>query len=151
VNPSSLCFAAPFRHPVAMSTPSIGPSAPPIGPMQLPSTWDAVAAGYAENIARYFSAFAKEALRILAPRASDKILDVATGPGTLALRAAAHAAHVTAVDFAPGMIEELRSRLAKDRIANVDAAVMNAESLDLPEGSFDAAFCLFAFMFFQDR
>jgi SAM-dependent methyltransferase len=33
----------------------------------------------------------------------------------------------------------------------IDAQVMNAEALVLEDASFDAAFCLFGFMFFPDR
>lgn len=126
------------------------PHPAPTSPMQVPATWDSVAAGYAERIP-YFHAWAEEALRLGAPTPDDRVLDVGTGPGTLALLAARHAAHVTAVDFSPGMIAELRNLAARDGLTNVDAEVMDAQALGLPDASFDRAFCLFAFMFFPDR
>jgi SAM-dependent methyltransferase len=122
----------------------------PSGPLQQVATWDLVAPGYAERAA-YFAPYMEEALRIAAPSSSAYILDVATGPGTLAFLGAARAAHVTAVDFSPGMIAELRARAAREAVVNIEAHVMDAQALALPDASFDAAFCLFGFMFFPDR
>jgi ubiquinone/menaquinone biosynthesis C-methylase UbiE len=79
------------------------------------------------------------------------VLDVACGPGTLALRAAPAATRVDAVDFSAGMIERLRERAAREGHGNVHAAVMDAHALGFPDAQFDAAFCLFAFIFFPDR
>ena len=118
--------------------------------MQQPATWDLVATGYAERAA-YFQPYVEEALRLAAPSPSARLLDVATGPGTLALLAADRVAHVTAVDFSPGMIAQLRARAARDAVTNLEAHVMDAQALALPDASFDAAFCLFGFMFFPDR
>ena len=79
------------------------------------------------------------------------MLDVATGPGSLALRVAPRVAQVTAVDFSPAMIEQVTARAARAGAGNVEAAVMDAQALELADGTFDAAFCLFGFMFFPDR
>jgi ubiquinone/menaquinone biosynthesis C-methylase UbiE len=125
-------------------------TATPASPMQQPTTWDAIAAGYAEETA-HFAHYAEEALRIAAVGPTDRVLDVGTGPGTLALVAAPRVAHVTAVDFSPGMIEQLRARATAQGIANVEAEVMDAQALALADASFDAAFSLFAFMFIPDR
>jgi SAM-dependent methyltransferase len=79
------------------------------------------------------------------------VLDVGAGTGTLACAAAGRVAHVTAVDFSPGMLEQLRERAAREGLTNVDTMVMDAQSLAFPDASFDAAFSLFAFMFVPDR
>lgn len=126
-------------------------ASPPAGPMQLPATWDTIAAGYAEDVPRWFAAFAEEAEREAALAPADRVLDVATGPGTLALRVAPRVARVTAVDFSPEMIDELRARAARAGAGNVNGAVMDAQALALADSSFDAAFCMFGFMFFPDR
>ncbi|HUS69000.1 MAG TPA: class I SAM-dependent methyltransferase, partial [Kofleriaceae bacterium] len=99
----------------------------------------------------WFAAVGAEAARAARLEASHRVLDVAAGPGTLALEIAPQVAHVTAVDFAPGMIEQLRARAAAAAVRNVDAAVMDAGALELEDGAFDAAFCMFGFMFFPDR
>jgi ubiquinone/menaquinone biosynthesis C-methylase UbiE len=118
--------------------------------MQLPTTWDAVAPGYAEEVSRH-TEYAEEALRIAAPSASARVLDVGCGPGILAFVAAPQVARVDAVDFSPGMIEQVRARCSRDGVQNVHAAVMDAQSLGFADQSFDAAFSLFAFMFVPDR
>jgi ubiquinone/menaquinone biosynthesis C-methylase UbiE len=128
-------------NPTQTSTPS---------PQQNPETWDAVAPTYAEDIAQWRD-YANEALRIVPVASTDRVLDVACGPGTLALLAAPRAARVDAVDFSPGMIEELRVRAKRAGVANVEGAVMDAQSLDFPDGTFNAAFNLFSFFFFPDR
>jgi ubiquinone/menaquinone biosynthesis C-methylase UbiE len=92
-----------------------------------------------------------EALGLVELRASDRVLDVAAGPGTLTFAVAPRVAQVVAVDFAPGMIEELKARAVREKVANVEAHVMDAQSLSFPDASFDAAFCMFGFMFFPDR
>jgi ubiquinone/menaquinone biosynthesis C-methylase UbiE len=131
-----------------MSTTSASPPGP--GMQQLPGTWDAVASTYAAEWGRW-STYADEALRIVPVTSSDRVLDVASGPGTLAFAAAPHAARVDAVDFSPAMIEELRARAAREGVTNVAGTVMDAQSLIFEDSIFDAAFSLFGFFFFPDR
>jgi SAM-dependent methyltransferase len=119
-------------------------------PNQMPEAWSAAAPGYVQFLVPW-QAYAEEALRLLPLGASDMALDVASGPGTLALLAARRARRVMAVDFAPGMIEALKTRALEAKLENVEAAVMDAQALTLGDASFDAAYCLFAFMFFPDR
>lgn len=126
------------------------PANKPSSPMQQPATWDAVAGGYAELMGRHIG-YAQEALRVAAPRSSAHVLDVATGSGVLAFLAAPRVAHVDAVDFSPGMIEQVRQRCRRDGVRNIDASVMDAQTLTFPDASFDSVFCLFGFMFFPDR
>ena len=45
-------------------------------------------------------------------RAGQRVLDVATGTGTLALRAAAVGAHVVGLDFTPELLDTARARAA---------------------------------------
>jgi SAM-dependent methyltransferase len=118
--------------------------------MQQPATWDAVAAGYAEETHR-LTLFADEAITMAGLAPSARVLDVAAGSGALTVRVAPAVASVLAVDFSPGMIEQLQERARREGAKNVEARVMDAQRLELEDASFDAAFCLFAFMFFPDR
>jgi SAM-dependent methyltransferase len=127
------------------------PAGPPLGSLAVPTVWDEIASGYAQDVTPFFARYGEEALRIVGPDASAHVLDLASGPGTLAFLAAPRVRRVTAVDFSPGMIDELRARAARRGVTNVDAQVMDAQSLSFPDSTFDAAFCLFAFMFFPDR
>ena len=120
-------------------------------PMQQPGMWSAIAAGYAQRFDEFGAAYAEEALRLLAPAPGAQLLEVACGPAGFSLRAAPRVARVVAADFSPGMIEQAKAAAARAGAENVEARVMDAQALDLPDASFDAAACLFGFMFFPDR
>jgi ubiquinone/menaquinone biosynthesis C-methylase UbiE len=125
----------------------------PAGPLATPLPWDLVASDYAGEIVPHFERYARDAIRLalgVGARGA-RILDVACGPGTLALLAAREATRVTAVDFSPGMIAALRDRLAAEAIENVEVRVGDGQALDLPDACFDAAFSMFGLMFFPDR
>jgi ubiquinone/menaquinone biosynthesis C-methylase UbiE len=119
-------------------------------PLQVPAAWDAVAPTYAEDVAQW-RAFADEALRLLPIASTDRVLDVASGPGTLAVLAAPRAAYVAAIDFSPGMIEQLRKKAAQAKLSRLEACVMDAQHLEFRDASFDKAYSLFGFFFFPDR
>jgi SAM-dependent methyltransferase len=118
-------------------------------PLGMPEPWDLVAAGYVAENLPVFDAFAREALR-LAP-AVGEILDVATGPGSLALQAAKTARRVDAVDFAPAMLSELRRLAAAAGLVNIVVQEADGQALPFPDGRFDAAYSMFGLMFFPDR
>jgi ubiquinone/menaquinone biosynthesis C-methylase UbiE len=78
-----------------------------------------------------------------------RILDLACGPGTLAVRLATLVApdgEVVGVDLAPGMIEQAQTR----RVSNARFAVMDIEALAFTDGSFDAAVCGHGLQFVPD-
>ncbi len=106
--------------------------------MSVPRTWNLVAPGYAAEIAPTFARFARDAIRLanLAPGA--RVLDVATGPGTLALAAARSGAQVSAIDFAPRMIAELRAQVRREGLAEIEATVADAAALPFGDDAFDA-------------
>jgi len=72
-------------------------------------------------------------------------LDICCGTGTLAAAAARRGADVTAIDFAAPMVEE-----ARRRHPGISFAVGDAEALDFPAGSFDAAACAFGILHLAD-
>jgi ubiquinone/menaquinone biosynthesis C-methylase UbiE len=121
------------------------------GPLGVPAVWDAIAETYGQDVMHFFARYSEEALRIVAPDRSAHILDIGSGPGTLTFVAAPRVARVSAVDFSSGMVDEVRRRAEREGIANVDAQVMDAQSLTFGESTFHAAFSMFAFMFFPDR
>jgi SAM-dependent methyltransferase len=123
----------------------------PQSPLQVPAIWSAIAVGYAEELNDFSARYAREAIRLAAVKPTDRVLDVGTGPGVLAFEVAPLVTHVTAVDFSPGMIEQVEARMQRDNVSNLDAAVMNAQELAFADGSFDAALSLFTFMFIPDR
>jgi SAM-dependent methyltransferase len=72
----------------------------------------------------------------LAPRPGERWLDVATGTGAVALRAAGAGAVVTAQDLAPGLIATAQ-RLAAEAGVRIAFEVGDAARLPYPDGAFD--------------
>ena len=67
---------------------------------------------------------------------SIRVLEVGTGPGFFAILLAEEGYDVTAVDLTPAMLSEARKN-AGELAERIDFREMNAEALELPEGSFD--------------
>jgi ubiquinone/menaquinone biosynthesis C-methylase UbiE len=118
---------------------------------QTPQGWDATVEDYERSLAPFFAQFAADALHLVGVQPGHRVLDVAAGPGTLALLAARRGATVVATDFAPGMVERLRQRAGEAGLTNLSAAVMDGQALTLPDSSFYAAFSNFGLIFFPDR
>jgi SAM-dependent methyltransferase len=81
----------------------------------------------------------------LQPRASERVLDLACGPGTLALELARYGCSVYALDLAEGMIAEAQVAARQRHSRAIQFAVADAEQLPLPEGEFDLVTCAFSF------
>lgn len=122
----------------------------PGNPMAVAATWDSVADAYAEHVAPVLENYAREALKLAAvPPASD-IVDVAAGPGTLALLAAEQGHQVTAVDFSRSMMDRLRAAVSAKKI-KLETKVCDGQALELPADRFQAAFSMFGLIFFPSR
>ena len=116
---------------------------------QRPEGWSDSAAAYHEWFAPLSGRFAVNALRLLRLRPGERLLDVAAGTGSLALRAAQAGARVCAVDFAPGMVRLARQQLSgAGALARVEQ--MDGQSLRYADASFDAACSMFGLIFFPD-
>jgi SAM-dependent methyltransferase len=121
------------------------------GLLAQPEPWNLVAPGYVAESLPSFEAFADHALRLSELPAHADVLDVAAGPGSLALLAAARTKHVTAVDFSEGMLSELRARLSSTGLRNVSVTFGDGQHLPFSDASFDRAYSMFGLMFFPDR
>ncbi len=86
----------------------------------------------------------------LAPAAGERWLDVATGTGAVALRAARAGAQVTGVDFAPGLVETARRRAAEEGLA-VRFDLGDAERLPYADGSCDVLASSMGLIFAPDH
>ncbi len=123
----------------------------PPNPLSHSEPWDLVASGYAEEATTIMIPFSKLALEMAEVGPTTRVLDVATGPGTLALLAAERAKSVEALDFSESMLAELRRALAERKLENVRVSVGDGQALSFADDSFDAAFSMFGLMFFPDR
>ena len=113
--------------------------------------WDRVAEGYVEATKPLLASFARDVLDKLALEPGHVVLDVATGPGTLALEAAQRVARVEALDFAPAMVEAFEQARVASGADNVRVQQGDGQALPFGEASFDRAFSNFGLMFFPDR
>ena len=116
------------------------------------STFNAVADGYDDPVLRFFPACAKQLADLLELRGDERVLDVATGTGHVALELAARLprGHVTGVEFSAGMLAQARRKAAARGVANVEFAEMDMQDLRFEDGRFDAAVCAFGIFFVED-
>lgn len=124
---------------------------PAVSPLATAEPWNLVADAYTAELLPQFELFARDALRLALLPTSPRIVDVATGPGTLALMAATEGARVSAIDFSPAMIANLRRRAAEASLTAVDVRVGDGQALPFDDDAYDGAFSLFGLMFFPDR
>ncbi len=122
----------------------------PPNSLAAPRLWNVVAEGYSLEVAPHFARYGEDALLLAGVCSGSRVIDVACGPGAVALAAARRGAHSFAVDFSPEMIALLRDRAQKEG-AEVDARVADGMALPFAGASFDAALCMFALTFFPDR
>ncbi len=119
-------------------------------------TWDAVAAAWDRwwpTLEKGFQSMSDHMIAEAAIKPGHRVLDVATGigePAFTAARAVGQAGHVVATDQSPQMLEIARRRAKDLGSANVELREMDAEQLDFPEASFDAALCRWGLMFLPD-
>ena len=74
--------------------------------------------------------------------AGQDVLDVGTGTGVLIPflhKAVGSKGHITAIDYAQGMVDICKAKCA--HLSNVSVMVANAENLQFPDKSFDAVTC----------
>jgi SAM-dependent methyltransferase len=124
---------------------------------QITSASERQRAEWAERIERYARdaaprthAFAETLVALLPPPAGARVLDVATGTGLVAVEAARRVGthgSVLATDFLPAWEPYVRETASAARMTNVTFAAMPAESLGLPDASFDVVYCQFGLMF----
>lgn len=113
--------------------------------------WDLVANGYAETTMQMLAQFAAEAVAASGLRPGAAVLDVACGPGTLALMVAREAGEVHGIDFSEAMLNVCEQEAARAGHDNIVLHCGDAQLLPYRDAMFDAAFSMFGLMFFPDR
>ena len=106
------------------------------------SAADLWSGGEYELVAGRFAQIHDELVRRLAPAHGELWLDVATGTGEVAVRAAGAGAMVTGLDIAPRLLEQARARSSE-----VEWVEGDAERLPFEDASFDVVSSAFGVIF----
>lgn len=87
----------------------------------------------------------------LQPR--QRVLDVATGTGIVAISAAkivGFQGHVVGVDFSTGMLNQARQKIEAEGLQNIELIEADADNLNFSDNSFDAILCSSAIVYLTD-
>ena len=106
--------------------------------------------GAYERLAARFGPVQDQLVERVGIAAGDRVLDVATGTGEVAVRAAARGAQVTAIDISTPMIEKARRR-ADEAGVDVSFDTGDAEYLPYEDACFDAVVSNFGLIFAPDH
>lgn len=128
-------------------------AAPLPDPDQIARLFDLLADGYDRAALRFFPFTADRVAQRLAPRPGEKILDVATGTGAVAVALGQRLGgngRVMAVDISERMLDRAYANVRRMALHNIDLHPMDAASLEFRSGYFDAVTCSFGLFFLQD-
>jgi ubiquinone/menaquinone biosynthesis C-methylase UbiE len=92
-----------------------------------------------------FTALRDHILDLAGLRASDRLLDIGTGTGLLALAAAPRVARVSALDVSPAMCRHLQDKFNRDGIGNVEVLVNSATHLPFGNDAVDVVLSNYCF------
>lgn len=119
-------------------------------------TWGKMAAGWEDRnewMIRVTAPVSEWIVDRADPRPGSTILEVAAGPGDLGFRVAERigdAGRLISTDFAPQMVDTARRLGTARGIENVEHRVLDAERMDLDDGSVDGVVCRWGFMLMAD-
>lgn len=118
------------------------------------TTWDQMANLYATENAPRMAPVADRVIAHAALSYGEHVLDVGTGTGIVAERAAAGVGptgHVVGVDISPDMLAFAQTKLTKGGFTNVSLRESGAESIPSDDKTFDVVLGSLSFMYVVDR
>jgi ubiquinone/menaquinone biosynthesis C-methylase UbiE len=93
-------------------------------------------------------------VQALAAQPGNVVLELAAGPGDTGFAAApmlGDGGRLISTDFSPEMVEVGRRRAAELGLTNVEHRVLDAQEIDLADGSVDRVVCRFGYMLVLDQ
>ena len=118
------------------------------------TSYDALTAEFDLFTERLTSGLAAHMVALAAIKPSDRVLDVGTGTGVVALQAAARTGaggRVDGIDLSAGMLAAARAKAEKLGLADrVSFTAMDAEKLEFADETFDVVVSLYALLHFPD-
>jgi len=115
--------------------------------------FNTIAPGYDHAALRFFALAADRAIDALKPQSGQKVLDVATGTGAVAISCAQVLnpdGRVTAIDLSQAMLDKLLEKARLMGLGNIDQFLMDADSLEFQKNYFHYTLCSFALFFIPD-
>lgn len=115
--------------------------------------FDELAEGYDRAALRFFPFTADRLAQRLAPQPGEKILDVATGTGAVAVAVGQRlggGGRVIGIDISERMLDRAYANVRRMALHNVDLHPMDAARLEFRAGYFDALTCSFGLFFLPD-
>ncbi|AFY88375.1 class I SAM-dependent methyltransferase [Chroococcidiopsis thermalis] len=88
--------------------------------------------------------FAKPLIELAQLKPGQRVLDVATGTGIVAIAAAkivGDAGYVLGVDISTGMLAQARHKVELEKLQNIELIEADADDLHFDDNSFDVIFC----------
>ncbi|MDQ3928058.1 MAG: class I SAM-dependent methyltransferase [Chloroflexota bacterium] len=95
----------------------------------------------------------RKLVEVISPSAGQRVLDVATGTGNLALALADRVGaegKVVGIDLAQGMLEFAERKARARKVKNVEYRMMDARHLEFEDNTFDLVTCGLAVFYFPD-
>jgi len=122
---------------------------------QQKASWNKFSPGWKKwdrEFMEFLKPMADEIIRLLHPKESDIILDIAAGTGEPGLTIATNltGGKVYITDLAEDMLGVAKENAAKYGITNVEFLACDVCELPFPDNTFDAISCRLGFMFFPD-
>lgn len=117
------------------------------------NVFNLVAKKYDNPSLRFFSSCAEKLVDHIKIKPGDKVLDIATGTGMVAIAAAQRLSNngrVQAIDLSENMIQQARQNLKCAGLENVDFHIMDAENLEFESNYFDVITCSYGLFFIPD-
>jgi ubiquinone/menaquinone biosynthesis C-methylase UbiE len=106
--------------------------------------WSKVAPSYDSWVAQayedQYKTFKRHLHEAVGPR--DRVLEVGTGTGNIALHLAPHVASVVGLDLSPEMVQLAKEKGALAKISNAEFRVGDAYDLPFEDGEFDKVVCV---------
>lgn len=105
------------------------------------------------NKDNFHGLLAEKVVALARPKQGDYVLDIATGTGLAAIRAARQVGRtgkIIGVDISQGMLDRAKVAVDSEGLDNVELTLCDAESLNYPANSIDVVLCVSAIPYMTD-
>ena len=115
--------------------------------------WDKASSSYEDYWSRQLAPAQRRLLKMAGLQPGERVLDIACGTGLITFPAALSVGaqgSIVATDISGAMVERGREESARRGLHNVTFHRIDAEAMDFPEHSFDAALCGLGLMYLPE-